>query len=211
MKNHRNYFFVPMTFSALLITFSIATFGQKSDNGNTENAAAIKTVNARQDGDWNVGISNTSSNPIPVQIVSNGGGRKAFQARVAVGPQGTGFQTAHLTIPAGKRLVIENVSAVARRPQGLQMEMQYFTYLDNGDGIGNSSDITFHRITLAEQGTFDGTAISTANHKVLVFADERIGTAQFSVGFQARLNGTTTGFTNAQITFSGYLEDLPLQ
>lgn len=89
------------------------------------------------------------------------------------------------------------------------MEINFFSYLDNGDGVGDSGDITFHRIALTDQGTFSGTAISSANHKVLVFADEQIGTSHFGVVVQARLNGTTTGFTQAQVTFSDYIEDLP--
>lgn len=146
---------------------------------------------------------------LSVSATKDPDGRQPFQARVAVSPQGTGFQGQFLTIPAGKRLVIENVSAIARCPEGLRMEINFFSYLDNGDGVGDSGDITFHRIALTDQGTFSGTAISSANHKVLVFADEQIGTTHFGLALQARLNGTTTGFTQAQVTFSGYIEDLP--
>jgi len=138
--------------------------------------------------------------------------RRAFQARIIVTPLGDGFQTQFLPIPAGKRLVIENVSAIARCPEGLRMEVNFFSYIDNnGDGVGDVADITFHRIALSDQGTFGGTAIFSANHKVLVFADEQIGTSHFQVGVQARLNGPapTTGLVQAQVTFSGYLEDLP--
>ena len=53
-------------------------------------------------------------------------------------------------------------------------------------------------------------AVATANHKVLVFADEQIGDKHFQVGVQARLSAMPTGnLTQAQVTFSGYLEDLP--
>ena len=52
------------------------------------------------------------------------------------------------------------------------MEINFFTYLDNnGDGTGGIADTTLHRIALTDQGTFGGTAISSANHKVLVFAE----------------------------------------
>ena len=145
---------------------------------------------------------------LSVSATKDPAGRQAFQARVAVSPQGNGFQGQFLTIPAGKRLVIENVSAIARCPEGLRMEINFFSYLDNGDGVGDSGDITFHRIALTDQGAFSGTAIASANHKVLVFADEQIGTAHFGLVVQARLNATTTGFTQAQVTFSGYIEDL---
>jgi len=136
--------------------------------------------------------------------------RTPFQARVLVAPTGTGFQSQLMAIPAGKRLVIENISAIARSPEGLRMEINFFTYLDNNaDGVGDIADITFHRIALTDQGTFDGTAIASANHKVLVFADEQIGTSHFQVTVQARLNGATAAFAQAQVTFSGFLEDLP--
>lgn len=106
------------------------------------------------------------------RVGDSGTTRRAFQARAIVTPQNEGFQSVFLPIPAGKRLVIENISAIARSPEGLRMEINFFTYLDNnGDGTGDGADITFHRIALTDQGTFGGTAISSANHKVLVFAE----------------------------------------
>lgn len=143
----------------------------------------------------------------------NAPARKAFQARVIVTPLGDGFQTQFLPIPAGKRLVIENVSAIARCPEGMRMEINFFSHIDNnGDGVGDVSDIVFHRIALTDQGTFGGTAIFAANHQVLVFADELIGTGHFQVGVSARLNAvppTGSGLVQAQLTFTGYVEDLP--
>jgi hypothetical protein len=139
--------------------------------------------------------------------------RRAFQARVIVTPTGDGFQTQFLPIPAGKRLVIENVSAVGRSPEGMRMEINFFTHIDNnGDGVGDVSDIVFHRIALTEQGTFGGIAISAANHQILAFADEQIGQAHFQVGVSARLNGVPPAntFAQAQLTFTGYVEDLPV-
>lgn len=139
-------------------------------------------------------------------------GRTAYQARVIVQPLGTGFQTTFMEIPAGKRFVIENVSVITRSPEGMRMEVNYFTYIDrNDDGIGDIADITFHRVVLVDQGTFDGVSLATANHKVLVFADEQIGIYHYKVAAQARLNGAPPAgsFPQAQFTFSGYLEDLP--
>jgi hypothetical protein len=136
--------------------------------------------------------------------------RKPFQARIIVNTQSNGFQTVFMPIPAGKRLVIENISAIARTAPGQRVEMHYFTYMDNdGDGVGGLEDITFHRITLSDQGTFGDMAIASANYKVLVFADELIGTTHYQVGFEARLNEYAATPAHAQITFSGYLEDLP--
>jgi len=153
-----------------------------------------------------------ASSPHPVPLTTKEPYRKAFQARISVVPLGTGFQSQILPIPAGKRFVIENVSAITRSPEGLRMEVNFFCYIDNnGDGVGDIADITFHRIALTDQGVFDGTAIASANHKVLVFADEQIGTQHFGIVVQARLNGSYTpepAIVQAQLTFSGYLEDI---
>ena len=71
-----------------------------------------------------------------------------------------------------RRLVIENVSAIARCPDGQRMEINFHSHLDNnGDGVGDVADITCHRIALSDQGTFGGMHIFSANHKVLAFAD----------------------------------------
>jgi hypothetical protein len=132
--------------------------------------------------------------------------RTAFQSRVIVTPLGTGFQS------AGKRLVIENVSVITRSPEGMRMEVNFFSYIDrNGDNVGDIADITFNRIVLVDQGVFDGVQLAAANHAVLVFADEQIGMGHYKVVAQARLNGAppANAFTQAQFTFSGYLEDLP--
>ena len=135
-----------------------------------------------------------------------------FQARVIVSPKGTGIESGLLDIPAGKRFVIKNVSVITRSPEGMRMETNFYTYIDrNGDNVGDIADITFNRIVLADQGVFDGVQLATANHQVLVFADEVIGTGHFKVVAQARLNAMApaNAFTQAQFTFSGYLVDVP--
>lgn len=137
-------------------------------------------------------------------------GRRPFQARGFVGPQGGGVDSSAMAIPAGKRLVIEHISAISRCPVGFRMELQLYSYYDNNaDGVGDVQDITFHRITLTDQGVYNGMAVATANHKVLIFADEQIGNSHFHLGVQGQLDGTTTGFTQGQVTITGYLEDLP--
>jgi hypothetical protein len=108
--------------------------------------------------------------------------------------------------------VIENVSVITRSPEGMRMEVNFFSYIDrNGDNVGDIADITFHRIVLVDQGVFDGVQLATANHPVLVFADEQIGINHYKVVAQARLNAMppANAFTQAQFTFSGYLESLP--
>lgn len=202
------------------IVFSGIAFGQGSEekkptpvNGANANT---QVVDARQSGAWIVGLDparNTvqlaygDTNPLAVKVTSN---RKPFQVRIIVTPSGLGNATATYPIPAGKRLVIENISAVGRVPAGLKMEMNFFVYCDNdGDGVIDPEDLVFNRVALIDQGTFDDTTILAANHKVLVFADGTIGSSNLSISLIARLNAATTGFAQGQLTISGYLEDLP--
>ena len=99
-------------------------------------------------------------------------------------------------------LQIEGHTASVRRNQ----KGVVFSYIDrNGDGVGDIADITFHRIVLVDQGIFDGVQLASANHSVLVFADEQIGTNHDKLVAQARLNGIppVNSFTQAQFTFSG--------
>lgn len=229
MNKLKNHFAAVVALAILFIAaFNGSALGQSGSSKTADsaeksaaNADNTKTVDARQSGVWSVGInptkntvqlSNTTANPLLVKIIESGT-RKPFQTRASVNiPAGGNFETAFLPIPAGKRLVIENISAVARCPQGQRMELDFFTYFDNGDGVGNSlTDVTFHRVALTEQGTFEslGTTVLTANHKVLVFADEQIGAAHFQIGVRARISGIAAGTAQGQITFSGYLEDLP--
>jgi hypothetical protein len=223
MPSLRNNLAIVSFSLALLIASASLALGQSSTTKEVSSAANTnpQLVDARQNGEWNVGINpaknsvrltNSDVDPLAVKVIGGQSARKPFQFRLLINPIGNGNQSQSYAIPAGKRLVIENVSAIARCPVGYRMEINFFTYLDNGDGVGDSSDITFHRIALTDQGAFDTTFIASANHKVLVFADERIGTTQFGLVLQARLNAVipTNAFAQAQVTFSGYLEDLPL-
>ncbi|MDM7921246.1 MAG: hypothetical protein QUS14_03015 [Pyrinomonadaceae bacterium] len=185
-------------FAVLLIAVAAAAGAAYGQTGATKTTA--------------VKVTNTDAEAVPVKIIPMADGRKAFQARVIVQPTANGFSSALLQIPAGKRLIIENVSVITRSPEGMYMETNYNTYIDNNnDGVGDIADITFHRVVLADQGAIDGVQMATANHKVLVFADEQIGTGHFGVQVQARLNGAlpTGGFAQAQYTFSGWVEDIP--
>jgi hypothetical protein len=228
MNKFMNYYVTAIGLSLCFAAAAAApVFGQTGGSktaGSTAtptiSAANTQTVDARQSGDWTVGIDwirntvklqNSPADPLPVKVIGSGSARKAFQARVSVNvTPGSGFQTQFLPIPAGKRLVIENISAVGRVPAGGRMEIRLDSYLDNnGDGVGDLSDIVFHRIALIDQGTFDDMTVLTANHNVLIFADEQIGTSHFGVGVSVRMNGVSgTVQGQGQVTVSGYLEDL---
>jgi hypothetical protein len=226
MNKLKNYVTVK---TALAIIFAVAfsglAFGQsdnskKADSKKETNAnQSDKTVDARQNGEWTVGINpikntiqlaNTTTNPLPVKVVESGA-RRAFQTRISLNVEsGATIASGFLPIPAGKRFVIENVSAIARTPVGLRMDINYFTYFDDDfDGTADINDIAFHRFVLTDQGTFNNQATATANHQVLVFAEEQIGQGHYQIGVRVILSGPNTAAAQGQITFSGYLEDLP--
>lgn len=210
---------------ALLLVLTASLFGQSGSTtkDTTTNAAPTnntQTVNAQQSGVWTVGIDpvkntvqlvNSEANPLPVKIAPSGPARKPFQKRVvATVPAGSGVVHTTMFIPTGKRLVIENLSAVARVPQGLWPYVQVLTYFDNGDTVLDAQDIAYHRIAFVEQGSVNGQTTSTANHKVLVFADERVVTHyNLGVTISFGISGTVTEATQAEVTLSGYIEDAP--
>lgn len=175
------------------------------DGTTTINSANTPVVEPKQHIVGAVGTTPTNKADVPT--------RKPFQMMVQVPvPRGVSGATQFFPIPAGKRLVIENVSAAGLCPDGLRMELRYATAVDDGNGQGDSGDISFHRIVLTDQGNF-GTGSSpllTANHKVLVFADELIGETHFKIKVDAFLNGLASQVAWGIITFSGYMEDLPV-
>ena len=178
---------LPIVLSIIMVvSFTGSALGQSGDSRDADGPTTISSaktpvVEPTQSSSWGIGTNATDRKDEPV--------RKPFQVRAAINVGiGSSGASGFLPIPVGKRLVIENVSAVGRCNEGLRMELKFFSYFDNGDGVGDSSDITFHRIVLTDQGTFQGTAVSTANHKVLVFADELIGTSHFQIGIDVRLS-----------------------
>jgi len=208
MNNLKKYMTLPIGLSIIMVaSFTGSALGQSGGSKDADSTTTITSANTpvvepRESSAWTIGLNQANKKDEPA--------RKPFQMRGAVNvPIGGSVATGSLPIPAGKRLVIENISAVGRSPEGLRMELKYFTYFDNGDGVGDVNDITFHRIALTDQGTIVGSAVSTANHKVLVFADELIGTSHFQIGIQVNLSGIATSVAQGQITFSGYMEDLP--
>ena len=146
-----------------------------------------------------------TGSPLPLKA-ENLPARVPFQKQVTVNPSGLGYRIVAMQIPAGKRLVIENVSVVVRCSEGQRLDVGYFTYSNTG---GNIAGKTLQKLTLQRRGSFNDSAIFTAQTRGSVVADEQIGTEHFSVGVSARLINPGAGFAQAQFTFSGYLEDLP--
>lgn len=160
-----------------------------------------------------VRVVNSTADPVAVKIVENGSARRQFQTRIrAVINVGESKASQTVAIPAGKRFVIENVNAYNNRNEGLQIVMQLLANMDaNGDGQFTVDELGIYYIPLTDQISFSvsGSAESYGNHKVLIYADERIGTGSQPITFSVFLNGVATKTTQGVVTLSGYLEDLP--
>jgi hypothetical protein len=190
MKKITSCLIIPVLFSTMLATaLAGPAFGQKID----EPESAFLLANTPLDGL----LDKNEKAP----------GRTPFVKQITLNPTGLGLNVVAMQIPAGKRLVIENVSVVVRCSESQRMEVNYSTYTNNGAGVAK---MTIHKLALQKRGSFKESSIFTAVESGLVFADEKIGSEHFSVGVAASLNSVTAPFAQAQFTFSGYLEDLPV-
>jgi hypothetical protein len=196
----------------LFLVFSSAClgFGQTRNSKDVAPTAPSQTVDARQSGEWNVGIDpaknvvrlqNSSADPLPVTM-ANTTGRQPFQIQagmqVFAGGPSSGTEQ-YLVIPDGKRFVIENITANCEIPNGESITLMFLSRLDTTPNGG----AMYQYIDLHSQGVFADKLVLTANHKTLAYAAYRLAV-------RARptwLSGT--GY--ATVTFSGYLENLPAQ
>ena len=80
------------------------------------------------------------------------------------------------------------------------------------DSIGETNPrggFEIHNVVLLSQGEFNGLEVSVAHEKVVVFADEAVGTTT-GLYIEVQLaRGSATGSAGVRVTFSGYVEDLP--
>ena len=163
------------------------------------------TVQAQQSGAWNVGINgsptflvgNAESAPLPTRDVDNPA-RQPFQ-RFLVGALNEGEFNAgdpvSITVPSGKRLVIEYVSFIGLIPTGQKLRVRVDAH------AGGSAS---HHLTLSNEGSFQGGKEDyKASQLVRIYGDPETD-VMFGV---ARNNGTGTCSFN--ISVSGYLVDVP--
>ncbi|MFL6157935.1 MAG: hypothetical protein ACJ72D_17725 [Marmoricola sp.] len=159
----------------------------------------------------NVFITNTAAHPVPVSgslAVTNGPAnpvpisgqvnvaddRQPFQTRVFYHlDDGQYFDETSFDVPAGKRLVVEFISAEARVPTGQTPVIGANTY---GGAVGIP-------IALEQQGPVDsGSVLFTGTHQVLEFAPT--GSYSFLVE-RGNSAGTAPGKSDGSIYVSGYL------
>ena len=213
-----------LIFPVLILSFASVAFGQAGASKdvsvvNTPNVNVVNTPTVGIDPAKNtVRVVNTQSDPLPVTVVGRAV-RRPFQARVnlSISPGGNS-SIVTLPIPAGKRLVIEDVSALTFQPQGQGLLISFLTAVDdsvvsNDPGTGDNGGFEGHDLVLVSQGMFNGLERSTAHEKMLVFADESVKTPSSTlsgIGVNVHLSrGTFDGSAGARVTFSGYVEDLP--
>jgi hypothetical protein len=158
------------------------------------------TVQSQQSGTWNVGITgsptvtvgNTNANPVPVVAIPP----SPFQEEVILvfnsGDSGA-FQP--FQVPAGKRLVIEHVSARAALTEGQQLTETSIETLQVGGG-----SVIKHYFVASFQASVPGVADYYAiSQQTRLYA---VG------GVQVRaFRSNTTGTAQMNISVSGYLVD----
>ena len=103
------------------------------------------------------------------------------------------------------------MSAAVRLPQGIQPYLHILTYMDDGDGVLTPEDSGAERFVLVQQMNLAGLTYWTANHKVVVYADEKIGGTMINHTVALEVSGNVTLPSKADVMFTGYLEDLPAQ
>ena len=160
-----------------------------------------------------VQVANSASGPLAVAI-TNTPVRRPFQARVSLTiPDGANADSERLNIPVGKRLVIENVSALTFGPQGLGHLLNFTTSVQDTVGDNSTGGFENHDIVLTTQGLFNGLERLAANQNLLAFADESVQTPNGPLsGLDVIVNfsrGSLTGTSGVRVTITGYVEDVP--
>src|SRR5262249_22229823 len=130
------------------------------------------TGRAQQSGTWNVSMNgtppvqldNNQSNPLPVRNV-DGPTRQPFQQQVQVtlDPGALG-QNAGVTVPSGKLMVIEQVSAQSFPPAGQKVLFSILTHV--------VPDLTLRgNLLQTTSDTFGGSSFFMASQSVHIYAD----------------------------------------
>jgi|SRR6266496_1639737 len=208
-----------LVISVMILGFASSAFGQTGSSKdvnvvNTPNVNVVNTPTVGIDPTKNTfRLANTQTEPLPVTVVG-AAVRHPFQARVNLNiPEGANADSATLSIPAGKRLVIEDVSALTFQPQGQALLLDFTTAAEDLVGANQSGGFENHDIALVSQGIFNGLERSVGHQKMLVFADESVQTPVSilrGLGVTVTLSrGTFLGSAGARVTFTGYVEDLP--
>jgi hypothetical protein len=137
-------------------------------------------------------IANTAANPVPVRDVDNGQQPVIVQGAFGIGTGQFNGSGSLLTVPAGKRLVIETVSIFFGIPQG-----QFLEQLALGAG--------FHsfQLTPPRKGTSTGTDYYGGTFAFRTYFDPG---AKVTV---SAVRSANSGSTIINVTMSGYYINVP--
>lgn len=143
-------------------------------------------------------VTNTPSSPVPVRDVDNPA-RSPFEASLAFDMRdGVDNNQASFAVPAGKRLVIEFVTAIVRVPQGQSVIVLFFAQIapSGPPGIG-------HVIVVTPQGVFNEDNNFMASQQMRVYADPWT-----QVIFEVSRNASA-GLASGNVSVTGYLVSVP--
>jgi hypothetical protein len=225
MTNLKKYFLAGVSFAILVgllvMSGSRATNAAPSDKdvvvvntsanpvpvaGNV-NLVNTPTVLAQQSGTWNVSlagtpsvqITNPANSPLPVRDVENPA-KQSFQRELdPLIPAGSFTASDSLTVPMGKRFVIEFASASIDTPQNTKMWVRIQTT--------TSGSTISHSLVPELLGNFGaaGSDFYLTAQPLKVYADA--GTQVTVVA--SVLGGVANTNSGASVSLSGYLVDVP--
>jgi hypothetical protein len=190
---------VVVAFFAMTVPLSVCA------DKNTSQITVVNTptINVQQTGKWIVGLNDTPTVKVssPVVAITQGGSQAAdvympFVKTISFNIEtGTTQNNVGITIPEGKRLVIEYVSARAQGPAGQKFIAQIQTSVTKAE-----SPRGVYWLVFFPQGTFSTIDVYTASQPMRIFADPSTPPALFVA---TRTGITGTAFVEA--TISGYL------
>ena len=123
-----------------------------------------------------------------------------YQRTVSASNSTDQVENLQLSVPAGKRLVVQYVSVFAEVPVG-----QTASAAITGQGLGNQAVSSTIRLAMPRSSTFGDAAFLIGSQEVTLYA----GPGSGSTLFAAIARSSEEGTWDAQLTVSGYLVDLP--
>jgi hypothetical protein len=105
------------------------------------------------------------------------------------------FANLPISVPAGKRLIVESASVIIRLPAGQRANVQL---------IGNQNLVGMVHFSLNHQGTFKGRDVWTAAESVRIYGNPGDSTVFFNI---ERSDGTGSSFV--EVSLAGYLIRVP--
>lgn len=161
--------------------------------------ANTPTVNSKQSGAWNVGITGTptvevgneASNPVLTRDVDRPTAQPFQYVAIVTLGEGDGGQNTEIPVPSGKLLVIEQVSAFAIVSADQRLNFSILTH------VAPDNAMRPHYLQSTKEEIGSGTNLYTVSQQTRIYAD--------TPGAAARITRAgTTGTVTARFTISGY-------